>query len=213
MRVREQAHRIHRARRPAAGRTRASGAPAHNSTRTSTDSAASPSKSRSSTGGSSRATANPGVMHHPAISTLCRAPRRAPGSRPPPGSALRARCSPSAADPPRPTDDRRTAACATRCARACQACARGERWSSARSHLPQRGQRLEADPCASRADDRPSRRHDSRGSSAVAAETILSGRAPSAEGLRRVGLVRNVTARVSRTRRGSISQRRRTLRG
>ena len=51
------------------------GAPAHNSTRTSTDSAASPSSSRSSTGGSSRTSANSGVMHHPAISTLRRAPR------------------------------------------------------------------------------------------------------------------------------------------
>src|ERR1035437_689068 len=57
------------------GANNGTGAPAHNNTRTSTDSAASPNSSRSSTGGSSRTRANSGVMHHPAISTLRRASR------------------------------------------------------------------------------------------------------------------------------------------
>jgi hypothetical protein len=79
--------------------------PRPNSTRTSTASAASRNNSRSSTGGSWRTTANPGVMHQPAIRTLHRAARIAcssTGTRPRRRSARRPRCPGAAADPPRP---------------------------------------------------------------------------------------------------------------
>ena len=100
-------------------------------------------------------------MHHPAISTLRRAPRiacRAPGSMPRRRSARRARCPPAAADPPRPTGARRPAACAARSARACPAGGHGERSSSARSRFPQRGRPLGGRSLAWRGNGTPPRR-------------------------------------------------------
>src|ERR1019366_3206649 len=87
-------------------------------------------------------------------------PARAPGSRTRRRSAPQARCPPAAGGLPPPTSTRPPAAGAARSGQACPGGQHGERSSNARSQFPQRDQRLERPPPASRSDDTPPKRRN-----------------------------------------------------